>query len=95
VDKNNPKYVEFKEALIWDSSFESFFSDLESVSANTLESSDILSFIERESWWVMSFDLSSDNPTSNMSLVWSEYGFSESIDREALSEIMSSGKDEL
>jgi hypothetical protein len=47
ADKNNPKYQEFKNSLIWlDSSFESYFDDLENINLNT---DDVIEGIETES----------------------------------------------
>ena len=89
ADKNNPKYVEFKNTLIWlDPSFENEFNILEntSYSINSV-SNEVVNSIETDSKWLMKVDLSSDTPTSKMSLVWSEYGFTEKIDKQALTNI--------
>ena len=88
-DKNNPKYVEFRNTLIdLDPSFESILIPLENAT-HSIDSSNnqIVSSIEKDSEWLINIDLNSDTPTSKMSLVWSEYGFTEKIDKQALTNI--------
>lgn len=91
ADKNNPKYLEFKDSLVWlDSSFESYFDELENIDTwSSLNTNDVISEIENESWWLVNIDLDSNKPMSKMSLSWSEYSFDEEIDKQALNELMS------
>jgi len=97
ADTNNPKYVEFKNSLIGiDWSFEKYFSDLENLgSGATLNSDEVIEWVENESWWVIDIDLKANPPVSKMSLVGSDYSFDETIDKKALEEIMSDSKEEL
>lgn len=97
ADKNNPKYLEFKNNLIWiDSSFESYFNDLENVDAwVSLNTNQVINSIEKDSWWVVKIDLNSNSPMSKMSLNWSSYSFDEKIDKQALSEIKENSQEQL
>lgn len=85
ADKNNPKYQEFKNTLVGiDSSFESYFNDLE----NTLKISStdkIIKWIEKESWWTVEIDLKSN--VSKLSLEWSSYCFEKEFNKQALSNL--------
>ena len=88
ADKNNPKYVEFRNTLIGlDPSFENLFIPLESGNTINWANNEVVSSIETDSKWLVEIDLNSDTPTSKMSLEWSEYGFTEKIDKQALSDI--------
>lgn len=89
ADKNNPKYVEFRNTLIGlDPSFESIFIPLENAhNSINLVNNEVVNSIEQDSKWLIQVDLNSDTPTSKMSLVWSEYGFVEKIDKQALTNI--------
>ncbi len=97
ADKNNPQYLEFKNALLWvDTSFESYFKDLESINSwASINTNEIVKWIEKESWWMIDIDLNSNTPMSKMSLIWSSYSFDEEIDKKALAEVMWKGKKEL
>lgn len=95
VDKNNPKYVEFRDTLIWlDSSFKDYFDGLEHTNSwANLNTNEIINSIEKDSSWTIEIDLNSS--VSKMSLTWSPYSFDEEIDKQALSEIMDSSQEEL
>ena len=97
ADKNNPEYLEFKNALLWvDTSFETYFKDLESINSwASINTAEIVKWIEKESWWTLEIDLNSKTPMSKMSLIWSQYSFDEEIDKKALSEVMWKGEQEL
>lgn len=97
ADKNNPEYLEFKNALLWvDTSFESYFKDLENINSwASINTAEIVKWIEKESWWTLEIDLNSKIPMSKMSLIWSQYSFDEEIDKKALSEVMWKGEKEL
>lgn len=97
ADKNNPEYLEFKNALLWvDTSFESYFKDLENINSwASINTAEIVKWIEKESWWTLEIDLNSKTPMSKMSLIWSQYSFDEEIDKKALSEVMWKGEKEL
>lgn len=97
ADKNNPEYLEFKNALLWvDTSFETYFKDLESINSwASINTAEIVKWIEKESWWTLEIDLNSKTPISKMSLIWSQYSFDEEIDKKALSEVMWKGEQEL
>lgn len=97
ADKNNPKYVEFKNSLVWvDSSFESYFNDLENLNTwVSLNTNEVINSIEKDSWWVVKIDLSSDSPMSKMSLIWSSYSFDEKIDKKTLSKINENSQEQL
>ena len=97
ADKNNPEYLEFKNALLWvDTSFETYFKDLESINSwVSINTAEIVKWIEKESWWTLEIDLNSKTPMSKMSLIWSQYSFDEEIDKKALSEVMWKGEKEL
>lgn len=85
ADKNNPKYQEFKNTLVGlDSSFESYFNDLENTSK--ISSTDkIIKSIEKESWGTVEIDLKSN--VSKLSLEWSSYCFEKELDKQALSNL--------
>lgn len=89
ADINNPEYVEFKNTLISiDSSFKDILEPLEKIHNKTaFDTKDIVESIENESGWIIDIDLTSDTPTSKMSLLWSSYGFEKEIDMKAMSEI--------
>ena len=91
ADKNNPspQYLEFKNTLIdIDPSFKLEFDKLEGLNAwYSLNTSEVIKSIEKESWWLVSVDLNSDTPVSKLGLVGSDYNFSKKIDKEALSSI--------
>lgn len=97
ANKNNPKYLEFKENLIWiDSNFERYFSDIENISSwASFDTNEIVDSIENDSWWIVDIDLKSNPPLSKMSLIWSSYSFDEKIDKEALWEVMKNSENEL
>lgn len=97
ADKNNPKYIEFKNTLIWlDSWFDKYFQDLEKISSwRSLNANEVISWIEKDSWWMLELDLNSNTPTSKLSLIWSKYSFDEEIDKKAYSEIMGKWEQEL
>lgn len=97
ADKNNPKYLEFKNTLVWlDSWFDKYFQDLESISSwNSLNTNEVISWIEKDSWWMIDIDLNSIIPTSKLSLIWSEYSFDEEIDKWILEKITLENKDKL
>ena len=97
ADKNNPKYLEFKNTLVWlDSWFDKYFQDLENINSwNSLNASEVINWIEKDSWWMIDIDLNSNIPTSKLSLIWSHYSFDEEIDKKAYSEIMGKWEQEL
>ena len=97
ADKNNPQYLEFKNALLWvDTSFETYFKDLESINSwASINTNEIVKWIEKDSWWMINIDLNSNTPVSKMSLIWSSYSFDEEIDKKALAEVMGKGEKEL
>lgn len=97
ADKNNPQYLEFKNALLWvDTSFETYFKDLESINSwASINTNEIVKWIEKDSWWMIDIDLNSNTPISKMSLIWSSYSFDEEIDKNALAEVMGKGEKEL
>lgn len=97
ADTNNPKYVEFKNNLIGlDSSFENYFTDLENLNFWTsLDTNNIITWIEKDSWWIIDIDLNSNTPVNKMSLIWSSYSFDEEIDKQALAEITADSTSQL
>jgi len=97
ADKNNPKYIEFRNTLInIDPSFENVFSSFENANYSiNWFNNEIVESIEKDSEWLMKVDLNSDTPTSKMSLVWSEYSFTENIDKEAFTNINEESIDKL
>lgn len=97
ADKNNPKYLEFKNTLVWlDSWFDKYFQDLENISSwRSLNADEVISWIEKDSWWIIDIDLNSNIPTSKLSLIWSEYSFDEEIDKQILEKITLENKDKL
>ena len=97
ADKNNPKYIEFKNTLIWlDSWFDKYFQDLEKISSwRSLNADEVINWIEKDSWWMLELDLNSNTPISKLSLIWSKYSFEEEIDKKAYSEIMGKWEQEL
>lgn len=97
ADKNNPKYLEFKNTLVWlDSWFDKYFQDLENINSwNSLNASEVINWIEKDSWWMIDIDLNSNIPTSKLSLIWSEYSFDEEIDKQVLEKITLENKDKL
>lgn len=97
ADKNNPKYLEFKNTLVWlDSWFDKYFQDLEKISSwNSLNTNEVISWIEKDSWWMIDIDLNSNIPTSKLSLIWSHYSFEEEIDKQVLEKITLENKDKL
>ena len=97
ADKNNPKYLEFKNTLVWlDSWFDKYFQDLEKISSwNSLNADEVIKWIEKDSWWMIDIDLNSNIPTSKLSLIWSHYSFDEEIDKQILEKITSENKDKL
>ena len=97
ADKNNPKYLEFKNTLVWlDSWFDKYFQDLEKISSwNSLNANEVISWIEKDSWWMIDIDLNSNIPTSKLSLIWSHYSFDEEIDKQVLEKITLENKDKL
>jgi len=90
ADKNNPQYLEFKNALLWvDTSFETYFKDLEGINSwASINTNEIVKWIKKDSWWMIDIDLNSHMPISKMSLIWSSYSFDEEIDKKALAEVM-------
>jgi hypothetical protein len=79
-----------------DSSFADYFRDLESIaSSSKLDTNEVILWIENESWWTLKIDINSDTPISKLSLEWSNYSFDETIDKEALSNIMTNSEREL
>ena len=97
ADKNNPKYLEFKNTLVWlDSWFDKYFQDLENINSwNSLNASEVINWIEKDSWWMIDIDLNSNIPTSKLSLIWSHYSFDEEIDKQVLEKITLENKDKL
>lgn len=97
ADKNNPKYLDFKNTLVWlDSWFDKYFQDLENISSwRSLNADEVIRWIEKDSWWMIDIDLNSNIPTSKLSLIWSEYSFSEEIDKQILEKITLENKDKL
>ena len=97
ADKNNPKYLEFKNTLVWlDSWFDKYFQDLEKISSwNSLNADEVIKWIEKDSWWMIDIDLNSNIPTSKLSLIWSHYSFDEEIDKQVLEKITLENKDKL
>ena len=97
ADKNNPKYLEFKNTLVLlDSWFYKYFQDLEKISSwNSLNASEVINWIEKDSWWMIDIDLNSNIPTSKLSLIWSHYSFDEEIDKQVLEKITLENKDKL
>lgn len=97
ANKNNPEYLEFKNALLGvDSGFESYFNDLEKMNSwSSLSTNEIVKWIEKESGWMMSIDLNSNTPMSKMSLIGSEYSFDEEIDKKALDKLTAESKEQL
>ena len=97
ADKNNPKYLEFRNTLVWlDSWFDKYFQDLEKISSwKSLNADEVIRWIEKDSWWMLELDLNSNTPTSKLSLIWSKYSFEEEIDKKAYSEIMWKWEQEL
>lgn len=97
ANKNNPEYLEFKNALLGvDSGFESYFNDLEKMNSwNSLSTNEIVKWIEKESGWMMNIDLNSNTSMSKMSLIWSEYSFDEEIDKKALDKLTAKSREQL
>lgn len=97
ADKNNPKYLEFKNTLVWlDSWFDKYFQDLENINSwNSLNANEVISWIEKDSWWMIDIDLNSIIPISKLSLIWSDYSFDEEIDKQFLEKITLENKDKL
>lgn len=97
ADTSNPKYVEFKNNLTsLDPSFENYFTDLENLNSWTsLDTNNIITWIEKDSWWIIDIDLNSNKPVNKMSLIGSSYSFDEKIDKQALEEITADSKDQL
>ena len=97
ADKNNPKYLEFKNTLVGlDSWFDKYFQDLENINSwKSLNANEVINWIEKDSWWMIDIDLNSNIPTSKLSLIWSHYSFDEEIDKKAYSEIMGKWEQEL
>ena len=95
ADKNNPKYLEFKNTLVWlDSWFDKYFQDLEKISSwKSLNANEVINWIEKDSWWMIDIDLNSNIPTSKLSLIWSHYSFDEEIDKQVLEKITLENKD--
>ena len=89
ADKNNPKYLEFKNTLIGiDSTFERDFYNLENANFEINSSTnEVVNLIEKDSWWIIDIDLNTDKPMSKMSLTWSDYSFDKEIDKQALTDI--------
>lgn len=97
ADKNNPKYLEFKNTLISiDPSFKDIFPELENInSKDSLNTNDIVWEIQKESWWLETIDLNSNTPVSKLSLEWSAYSFDEKLDKNALWELFEKNKNKL
>lgn len=97
ADKNNPKYLEFKNTLVWlDSWFDKYFQDLENINSwKSLNADEVINWIEKDSWWMIDIDLNSNIPTSKLSLIWSHYSFDEEIDKQVLEKITLENKDKL
>lgn len=96
ADKNNPKYLEFKESLIWlDSSFENYFDEIENNHEKNWSKNEIIWEIEQESWWLETIDLENNTPVSKLSLIGSDYSFDEKIDKDSLWELFEQKKDKL
>lgn len=95
ADKNNPKYLEFKNTLVWlDSWFDKYFQDLENINSwKSLNANEVIRWIEKDSWWMIDIDLNSNIPTSKLSLIWSHYSFDEEIDKQVLEKITLENKD--
>lgn len=97
ADKNNPRYLELKNTLVWlDSWFDKYFQDLEKISSwNSLNANEVINWIEKDSGWMIDIDLNSNIPTSKLSLIWSHYSFDEEIDKQVLEKITLENKDKL
>lgn len=97
ADKNNPKYTEFKNALLGiDSSFESYFEDLEKLnSGSKLPTDEIIQWIEKDSWGILNINLKTNPPLSKISLLWSAYSFDKEVNQQALDELMTNSTNEL
>ena len=97
ADKNNPKYLEFKNTLVGlDSWFDKYFQDLENINSwKSLNANEVINWIEKDSWWMIDIDLNSNIPTSKLSLIWSHYSFDEEIDKQVLEKITLENKDKL
>lgn len=97
ADKNNPKYLEFKNTLVWlDFWFDKYFQDLENINSwKSLNANEVIRWIEKDSWWMIDIDLNSNIPTSKLSLIWSHYSFDEEIDKQVLEKITLENKDKL
>lgn len=89
ASKNNPKYIEFRNALIdLDPSFESYLPFSETTNKST--SLDTIQAIKWDSWEITNIDLTSNPPVSKLSLIWSEYNFTKEIDTQAVEEVQES-----
>lgn len=85
---DNPKYLEFRTALIEiDPTLKEFLPFENLNSSMSLVNNDIIWEIENESSWLVNIDLNSKTPTSKLSLEWSDYSFDKEIDKQALSEL--------
>lgn len=90
-------YEIFKATLInVDSSFETYFQDLENINTwKSISTNEIINSLEKDSWWVIDFDLKANPAVNKMSLIGSEYSFSKDIDLQALTELRADIKVEL
>ena len=97
ANKNNPRYAEFRNALISiDNSFIAHFDDLEILEIWTAFSLDeVVEWIEWASGGMVDIDLKSSDSVSKMSLIWSNYSFDEEIDKKEIDEIIWDSKEEL
>lgn len=88
ANPSNPQYQEFKNTLIsFDPSFENIFKNFEI--KDSLNKNDVINDIKKESNWMLNIDLDSKNPTSKLSLIWSDYSFDEKIDSKILFDVSS------
>ena len=94
---NSENYEVFKESLVgMDKSFITYFEDIEKIQSwKAISTSEIIWDIEKWAWGMIDIDLKANPPVSKMSLVWSEYWFSEEIDMNALVELRADLKWEL
>ena len=69
-----------------DSGFENYFNDLEKLEAwVSLNSNEIIEWIEQNSWWMIDIDLKAN--VSKLHLPESNYSFDKKLDKQALSEL--------
>ncbi len=94
---NSAKYKEFRESIIAvDSDFASILPDIEvGETLEKLSTREVIDWVEKENWWVVDIELWENPPMYKMRVIWSEYWFSNEIDKSKLAEITSDNKEEL